>query len=473
MKAKPTILIADDEPAFLRFTMRLLHESGYALECVPDGHSALEALARRSYDLLITDLVMPGNLEMELLREGRRRFPQVPVLIVTGSPTLPSAIESVRLGVTDYVLKPFDPNEFVQRVRRIVAQSHSNASAAPAMIGRSPKMQEVFRLLERVAATDASVLITGESGTGKELAARTLHEKSRRSDRPFAIIDCTAIPEGLMESALFGHAKGAFTGAIGEQPGLVSRGAGGSIFFDEIGEMSLPLQSKLLRLVQERSYTPVGKTEPTTIDARFIAATNRDLAAEVQCGRFRKDLFYRLAVVQIEMPPLRERGDDVIVLVEHFLERLAPRFPNVSGFAPDALAALCHYDWPGNVRELCNVVERTLSLVGSGTVTVDDLPERIRSRSPQAASSAKNTAALVHTLNDAVTRAQRDYLVDLLQRHGGNVTKAAKEAQLSRSGLHKLLVKYGLSAQGFRPADRPESQVFAPSRCRQPVEVAG
>jgi two-component system response regulator HydG len=460
------VLIADDEPLFLRTTTALLRKAGFTCVSAADGNEALEALEREPFDLLLSDLNMPGNLKLELLREGRTNWPEVPVIVVTGAPSLPSAIESVRLGITDYLLKPVKYEDLLSAVRRALAhqtrrrpkEARSAAQEGektrfPEIVGESPQIQDLFEIIERVADTDTNILITGESGTGKEVVASAIHRLSRRSDGKLLVVDCTAIPETLFESVLFGHAKGSFTGAFKDQTGLLNQSDGGSAFFDEIGELSAPLQAKLLRVIQEQSFTPVGKTESHTIDTRFICATNRDLELEVNAGRFRRDLFYRLAVIHIELPPLRERGDDVVLLARHFLEQLQPQQRRVADFSPESLDLLRQYDWPGNIRELRNAVERGLALARGDQILPADLPASVRRvrkeiandspRQVPAASPAASRAA-------AVDGAERDYLTALLRENAGNVAQSARQAGMSRQGLHKLLKKHGVNASDFR-----------------------
>ena len=287
-------------------------------------------LQQERFDLVLSDLNMPGNMKLELLRTGRTKWPDIPLIVVTGAPSLPTAIESVRLGITDYLLKPVKFEDLLSSIRRALAHrkqprtrtdtkdSASSGRVFPEIIGESPPMMELFEIMERVAETDTNILITGESGTGKEAVAKAIHRRSRRSEGTFQVIDCTAIPDTLFESLLFGHTKGAFTGAVKDQVGLLSESDKGTAFFDEIGELPGPLQAKLLRVIQEQTFIPVGKTTPVTVDTRFICATNRDLELEVNAGRFRRDLFYRLAVIHIELPALRDRGDDVILLSASF-----------------------------------------------------------------------------------------------------------------------------------------------------------
>jgi two-component system response regulator HydG len=483
------ILIADDEPLYLRTTAELLRKAGYECTTASDGRAALEALAREPFDLVLSDLNMPGNLKLELLREGRDKWPDVPLVVVTGVPSLPSAIESVRLGIADYLLKPVKYDDLLSSVRRALAhrtQEHGPIRPAPAggdmgLIGESPPMRQLREIIERVAMTDANVLITGESGTGKEVVARAIHHQSFR-EGPFQVIDCTAVPEALFESVLFGHAKGAFTGAVRDQDGLLNQADGGTAFFDEIGELPPPLQAKLLRVIQEQTFTPVGKTAPVRVDTRFLCATNRDLEMEVHAGRFRRDLFYRLAVIPIHVPPLRNRGSDVLLLARQFLAELeargvtkggAPRslmrrasmagkssqipgHPQLSrprgrsrDFSPEAQSLLMSYSWPGNVRELRNAVEHGLAMASGDLITPADLPESVH-RGAASTSVTKAGERPGGSLTETVVTAEREYLTSVLRRNSGNVAASAREAGMSRQGLHKLLKKHGLDADGFR-----------------------
>jgi DNA-binding NtrC family response regulator len=457
------ILIADDEPLFLRTTGELLREAGYHCTCVPDTWAALEALAHEPFDLVLTDLNMPGNPRLELLREERRKWPGIPLIVITGVPSLPTAIESIRLGIADYLLKPVSYRDLLASVGRVLGQRGVGESGAPRtesqqralagrfpeIIGASPKMLELFDIIDRVARTDTNILITGESGTGKEIVARTIHQHGRRSPHAFGVIDCTAIPDTLFESIVFGHVKGSFTGAVTDQQGLLSQCDRGTAFFDEIGELPPMLQAKLLRAVQEQTFTPLGKNEPVRFDARIICATNRELELEVNAGRFRRDLFYRLAVINIELAPLRQRGADVVTLAERFLEQLRPAGSTVSSFSDQALACFRRYRWPGNVRELRNVVERALALARSSRIEVADLPPAL---CPSGVEQPTAEAGIrqAESLDDALDVAERGFLSSLLQHHAGNVSRAAQQAGLSRQGLHKLLKKHGISAADYR-----------------------
>jgi two-component system response regulator HydG len=324
----------------------------------------------------------------------------------------------------------------------------SSGRLFPEIIGESPPMMELFEIMERVAETDTNVLITGESGTGKEAVASAIHRHSRRGKGNFAVIDCTAIPDTLFESILFGHAKGSFTGAVKDQVGLLIESDKGTAFFDEIGELPSPLQAKLLRVIQEQTFIPVGKTTAVTVDTRFISATNRDLELEVNAGRFRRDLFYRLAVIHIELPPLRDRGADVVLLARHFLRQLQNDNQRIIGFSDETLELLSQYSWPGNIRELRNAVERGLAMARGDLIEPFHLPQSLR-RVEQAVGVREgdsSTASRADTLDDA----ERDYLISLLKTNSGNVSQSAVQAGMSRQGLHKLLKKHGLKAGDYR-----------------------
>jgi two-component system response regulator AtoC len=453
-----SILIADDEPLYLRTTAELLRKSGYDCTCTKDGGAALQALARGTFDLILSDLNMPGNLKLELLQEGRRQWPEIPLIVVTGAPSLPTAIESVRLGIADYLLKPVKYDDLLSSVRRALAHrarqlpqsaAKPDASRFPELIGESPAMQELFEIIDRVAASDANVLIAGESGTGKEVVARAIHRRSSRAEGALQIVDCTAIPETLFESLLFGHVKGSFTGAIKDQVGLLSQADGGTAFIDEVGELPGPLQSKLLRVVQEQTFIPLGKSAAQHIDARFICATNRDLELEVNAGRFRRDLFYRLAVIHVEMPPLRQRGDDVVLLADHFLKQLQPAKPRVLGFSEKTIELFNRYSWPGNIRELRNAVEHGLAMARMDVIAPVDLPAALQ-RATLASLATESSGAWSGSRAEVLGIAEHDYLVALMRENAGNVAHSAQQAGTSRQGLHKLLKKHGVDAAEYR-----------------------
>jgi two-component system response regulator HydG len=456
------ILIADDEPLYLRTTGDLLRKAGYECVCVPDATAALQALSSGSFDLVLSDLNMPGNLQLELLQQGRENWPHVPLIVITGVPSLPTAIESIRLGITDYLLKPVKYDDLLASVRRALSQRTDHvpsvprsddqrralAEKFPEIVGESPPMLELFDVIDRVAKTNTNILITGESGTGKEVVARAIHRHSPRAAHNFQVIDCTAVPESLFESVLFGHVKGSFTGAVKDQDGLLSQCDLGTAFFDEIGELPGSLQAKLLRVVQEQTFTPVGKNTPVQVDTRFICATNRDLEMEVHAGRFRRDLYYRLGVVHIDLPPLRVRGDDVALLARHFLASLRPESSQVQGFSDEVLACFGRYAWPGNIRELRNVVERALALARTPQIEVSDLPAALQPSALDEQPAPTNAARA--SRYEAMDDAEHGYLTSLLQKHRGNVSQAAQQAGMSRQGMHKLLKKHGIAAADFR-----------------------
>lgn len=469
--SKERILVADDEPLYLRTTGELLRKAGYECVCVANATEALERLRHEPFDLVLSDLNMPGNLKLELLHEQNQWRSHIPIVVVTGVPTLPTAIESIRLGISDYLLKPIKFDDLLQSVRRAISNAQKTASAEPAesgmptfrqrypkLIGRSPPMLELFEVIARVAATDTNVLITGESGTGKELVAQSIHEHSRRNKGKFQVIDCTAVPESLFESMLFGHKKGSFTGAISDAEGLLKQCDGGTAFFDEIGELPAPLQAKLLRVVQEQTFTPVGSHTPVTVDTRFVCATNRNLEMEIKAGRFRQDLYYRLGVIHIELPPLRERGEDVLALADYFLQSLRTTNPSVSRFSEEVLDCLRQYSWPGNIRELRNVVERAVALARCEYIHPADLPQNVRNSSDNAADApvpnrshlGPSTEIANASRDEIIEMAEHDYLMNLLRAHAGNVSEAARQAGVSRQGMHKLLKKHNIHAAAFR-----------------------
>ncbi len=455
MSESPRLLIADDEPGFLDTTAELLKNEGYSCICARDGESAMRILETESIDLVISDLNMPGNASMEWIRSGRNRFEDVPLIVVTGFPSLDSAIDGIKVGVSDYLLKPFEIGDLLQTIDRVLLQK-PGARLAPLdmegfapIVGETDVMKEVREIASQVARSDAGVLISGETGTGKELVARTIHLNTDRRDQAFNVIDCTAIPESLMESILFGHSKGSFTSADREQVGLLALSEKGITFFDEIGEMPMNLQAKLLRFLEEKTFLPLGKKSHVEIDTKIIAATNRNLEEFVEAGYFRKDLYFRLAVVPITIPPLRDRIADIPVLVEHFLRGFSHRNV-VSGVTTNAMKLLQSYDWPGNVRELRNVIEHALTFCHSGRIDLSDLPSRVKES--QGSDERKRFSELTTSISrqDFLAQADKQYLEALLSRHGGNVTSSAKEARISRQSLHKILSKYEFSADNFR-----------------------
>ena len=387
---KPRLLVADDETTICESLKRVLEKEGYVVDIRHDGNSAMEAVARQFYDLVLTDLKMPGAGGLEVLKKTREESPETAVFIMTNYSTVETAVEAMRLGARDYIIKPFLHDDIkmsiksaltegrMARENKLLKEELGRVVNPEKFVGECVKIKQVYRLVDKVAPTDSSVLIVGESGSGKELVARAIHRNSHRAAEPFVAINCGALPSELLESELFGHVKGAFTGAVASRPGLFQEARGGTLFFDEIGELPMDLQVKLLRALQEKEVRPVGSSKSIRTDARIITATNKDILKEVEEKRFREDLYFRINVLTIEMPPLRERGDDIAALANHFLEIYAPRINNrVKAISPEVLRVLSAYHWPGNVRELENIIERALILAESETLTPENLPEKM------------------------------------------------------------------------------------------------
>ena len=385
MSSRPArLLVVDDDQAFRRTTAELLRDDGYRVEVAADGGEAGRQLEDAAYDLVLMDLRMPGLDGTRVVEVLRRRGKRTPVLMVSGYGTIESAVESLHLGADDFLTKPVDPDELSRKVAELLRRRPSGDAVRDArfagMVGSSPAMEEVFEAIRKVAGTDTTVLVTGETGTGKELVARAIHERSDRAGGPFVPVNCAALAEGVLESELFGHVRGAFTDAHTDKEGLFRAADGGTVLLDEIGDMGLRLQQRLLRVLQEREVAPVGDSRTVPVDVRIIAATHRDLAAEIEAERFRKDLYYRLDVFRIDLPPLRERREDVPLLVEEALRRLRERSgrPVPGGCSPLAMRLLRSHRWPGNVRELFSVVESAAIQAGGERIDAHHLPDGIR-----------------------------------------------------------------------------------------------
>ena len=460
---KPRILIVDDEQSMREWMRLLFQRDGFDVLTAEDGLVARELVTREYVDVVLTDIRMPGLDGVQLLQAVGELAPDAIVLMMTAHWTRDSAEwhEARALGAAALFEKPFrDVNLVTMQVRQLLESRrlrHENAvlrqttaeQGFAGIIGRSPSMLDVFRLVETVCRTNSTVLLSGESGTGKELVARAIHALSLRRSRPFVAVNCGAMPEALLESELFGHVRGAFTGADKDKKGLIEAAGGGTIFLDEIGEMPPTMQVKLLRVLQERKYRPVGGTEELSADIRVIAATNRDLPKLVGEGKFREDLFYRLNVIPMTMPPLRDRADDIPLIAEHFLGKYTREMSkSIDGFSPEALAALVAYRWPGNVRELENVVERAVALESDRRVGVLTLPENLRSGQPatsrppgvEAVTDAGSGFNLERHLQDI----ERSHLERALERAGGVQTRAADVLGLSFRQFRYLAKKYGL-----------------------------
>jgi len=453
--ARPSVLVVDDESGILDTLRILLKNSGFDVQVALGGKAALEAVRRSDPDIVLTDIRMPQVSGMDLLEAVHGQDPQKPVILMTAQAELRTAIEAVNRGAFYYVLKPFSNDDLVaivrraaearllrsenQQLRREIRRRERRSTGRP--LGRARSFVDVLQLAEQVAPTDSTVLVLGESGTGKEVVARYIHELSERAEGPFVSINCGALPETLLESELFGHVKGSFTGAVRDKEGLFTAARGGTFFLDEIAETAPSTQVKLLRVLQEREVLPVGGTEPVPVDVRLIAATNRDLDEEMRNGRFRSDLYYRLNVIALYLPPLRERPDDIALLVEACLERLAAeRGQEPRRLSPAALEVLLAYPWPGNVRELENVLEHAALVSQDAEIPVEALPERVRS--PRASPFISERPHASPTL-DAVERA---YILWVLNAEGGNKTRAAEVLGIDPSTLYRKLSRYDADA---------------------------
>jgi len=450
------ILVVDDEPG-VRESLRLLLKDEHSVRCAASVDAALDALGREPADLVLLDLVMPGRSGLDLLRELGPRPDAPPVVVVTATRTVASAVEAMKRGAADYITKPFDGDELRIRLERLLAQrelerevEELRARVEPCdrlgqLLGRSRAMQEVFRTLRRVAASRATVLIRGESGTGKELAARALHELSPRAAGPLVAVNCAAIPDHLIESELFGHERGAFTDAVERRIGRFESAGGGTLFLDEIGDLAAPVQAKLLRALQERRIERLGGGDPIEVDVRVVVATHRDLEREVAEGRFRADLFYRIHVVPLELPPLRERREDVALLAEHFLARAreaSGRGPE--GFSREAREALEGYAWPGNVRELENAIERAVALSEGERVETGDLPPPLL-RAVRAEALEQQVRSGRLGFEPALARFERGLLLEALEQSAWNQTRAAQRLGITRRALKLRMDRLGLA----------------------------
>ncbi len=443
---KEHVLVIDDDQGLLKLLTMRLTAMGFAVQACPDARAALEEARHRRFDLALTDLRLAEQDGLAVMEELREIHPSLPVLILTAHGSIPSAVEAMRKGAVGYLTKPFDDKELavwidkalaqsrmsreIQRLRQLVSELYGLEHVA----ARSPAMQTLLQQVVRVADTDATICLTGETGTGKEVIARVLHCNSRRAGGPFVPVNCGAIPETLFESELFGHVKGAFTGAVSSARGLFQSADGGTLFLDEIADMPPGLQVKILRAIQTREVLEVGANKPVKVDARIITATNRDLAQAVKAGAFREDLFYRIQVVPLTVPPLRNRQEDIPLLAQMFLRQSVERTgKSVRGFLPDAMQKLAAYHWPGNVRELEHAVEKAVILSSGEMITADLLP-----------SGNGATEGPFKSLTEAKEAFERNYLKELLDLTGGNISRASQMAGRYRADFYKLLRKYGL-----------------------------
>ncbi len=450
------ILIVDDEQGMRQLLTLVFSRAGHSVRAAENGRRALELLRAETADLIISDVKMPDMGGIELLRAARGFLPDVAVVMMTAFATVETAREAFKLGADDFIQKPFDVDELklivdkaLERLallqeNRAFRRAQNQRGRLDQLIGRSPRMQTVYQMVETVAEVHSTVLITGESGTGKEMVARAIHNLSPRVDKPFMPINCGAFTETLLESELFGYVRGAFTGATANRKGLFEAADKGTIFLDEIGEMSSTMQVKLLRVLQERKVRPVGAHEETAFDTRVIAATNRDLAAMVKQGGFREDLFYRISVIPIELPPLREKREDIPELVEHFMQKFSAQTGRTLAVSDKAMELLERYSWPGNVRELEHTIERAVALERTDAIQTERLPEHVTNYNPTRIAAAFDLPDEGLNLVAHLDQLEKTYILEALRRTGGNQTRAAEILHLSVRSLRHLLDKHGI-----------------------------
>lgn len=447
------ILICDDEAEILRYLKKLLEGQGFQVETFNCGAAVIKRLeGSGGADLLLQDMRLPDMDGLTTFKEAKRLRPELPVVIMTAYGSIDAAVDAIKLGAYDYITKPFPKEKLLGLLNNIFEREQlkvenrqlrenlqGSKSAAP-LVFKSRQFREIYDFTLQVAASDSNILILGESGTGKELIASTIHNASHRRGKLFYSINCAALTETLLESQLFGHIKGAFTGAFSTRKGMLAEADGCTLFLDEVGDMSLAVQAKLLRVIQEREFIPVGSTRPQSVDIRFVAATNRDLEEEMRSGRFREDFYYRLNVITINLPPLRERPDDIEPLALHFLGRFARRMKkNVAGLSAEALELLTGYHWPGNARELENVMERAVILARSGEITPDTLPIWKKGLSSPAVATGDNLS---------LEFLEKEHILTVFAANQQNKSRTAELLGISRKTLDRKIVEYGLKIQG-------------------------
>jgi two-component system response regulator PilR (NtrC family) len=471
MDSKPSILLVDDEPNIIEILDIVLRDAGMEVYQASSAKDALDLLRKTEVDVLISDIRMPDISGVELLKEVKRLAPETICILITAYASTDTAIDALQHGAYDYLTKPFKMEELLNIVRhslekkslkREVATLKSEIEAQQGqklfqalhrsqLVGKSRKMLEVYRAIGTVAMGESTVLVTGESGTGKELVARAIHEASRRKDQPFVSINCGAFPETLLESELFGYMKGAFTGAASNRKGLLEAANGGSVFLDEIGDMTPAMQVKLLRVLQERQLRPLGGTQEVPVDVRVIAATNRDLQAAIHQGQFREDLYYRIAVITIHLPPLRERAEDIDLLAFHFLNQHAEKNgKRVFSMTREALNCLENYHWPGNVRELENTIERAIALETTEAIQIERLPDAVRKLPSPAVRESISLPVESFDLEDFLRNLERDLICQILKRTDGNQTLTAEYLRLTKPSLRHRIQALGINTSIYR-----------------------
>jgi DNA-binding NtrC family response regulator len=456
------ILVVDDEPVVCNSCSQLLREEGFEVDTVNRAKVAMQRMKQKDYDIVITDLRMPEISGLEMLEFIKKNFPDTQVIMITGYSTIANAVESIKQGAFDYVPKPFSPDELLTVVRMAVGKrgealekihrihETERRNGYDNIVGGSEKMLKIYDLIDRVAPTDATVLITGESGTGKELIARAIYNHSARSDKQYIAVDCSTLAESLLESELFGHAKGAFTGALADKRGVFELAHEGTLLLDEVSNIPLEIQKKLLRVLEQREYKAVGAETIKKIDIRLVAATNRDLKLMINKENFREDLFYRLNVFSIEVPPLRERPEDIPLLASHFLKLVCRSLNrNIKGFSKEAMALLIRYQWPGNVRELKNVVERLVLMAENDLLCSEKLTGIIASGAPGEsalipATNEELKAARKEARENAVRNIEKAFLMNALAGNGWNITRAAENTGMIRTNFQALVKKYNI-----------------------------
>jgi two-component system nitrogen regulation response regulator NtrX len=446
-----TILIVDDEPGVRSALGGVLRDEGFDVDAAASGEECLERVAARGYDVVVLDVWLPGMDGLATLQRLRERRVDAQIVMISGHGNIESAVRAIKMGAFDFVEKPLSLEKTVLVVRNAVRQRHLEAENRAlraqvdrqhVMVGDSRAIRQLRDQVAMAAPTNGRVLIYGENGTGKELVARTIHAQSRRRAGPFIEVNCAAIPEELIESELFGHVKGAFTGAVADRRGRFEAASGGTIFLDEIADMSLKTQAKVLRVLQEQVVQPVGGLQVVRVDVRVVAATNKELPAEIRAGRFREDLYFRLNVIPIFVPPLRDRADDIALLADHFMATLAAEYGRrPRRIAPEAMARLQHYDWPGNVRELRNVIERLLIMVPGDTITAQDVAFLGRDGQP----AVQEAEAEGLPLSEARDRFERDYILQALAAQQGNISRTAETLGVERSNLYKKMRAFGIA----------------------------
>jgi DNA-binding NtrC family response regulator len=445
-----SILIVDDDQNIRKVLRNLLDQEGFNVLTASDVDKALPFIDAQDLDLIVTDLKMPGKSGMDLLAAVHERKPALPIIMITAYGNIEAAVMAMKKGAYDFITKPFDEHELLNVIFKAISDSEMNREIIstffdkdgpyPEMIGKTPALLQVLQAINKIAPTDSTVLITGDTGVGKELVAKEIHQKSHRRSRPFIKVNCAAIPENLLESEFFGYEKGAFTGAVTNKPGRFEIAHKGTIFLDEIGEMPIHLQAKLLGVIQDKSFDRVGGVKTIKVDTRIIAATNQDLQTAIRAGKFRSDLFYRLNVVPIHIPPLRERKDDLIPLVGYFLKIFTGKYLKIiNNVSPEVIATFSNYDWPGNIRELENVLERMVLMSETDTLTLDQLPAEIR---------GTVTTVEVPTLKEKIDTisqvTEKQMIIEALNKMNQNRTRAARLLGISRRTLQNKIKEYGL-----------------------------